>query len=419
MENVKKKYGNITPVLMGNFLEILEFSLYGIFAKTFSDIFFEGVANGFLYSLIIFSSGFLARPLGGILFGYIGDVYGRRKALILSILLMSLSTLAIGLLPLPETIGIASPLCLLVLRIMQGVSCGGEYIGITIYLIERYPGRLGTASAYAATSGMSGTLVAILISYIAQKEAGLDLKWRLPFLISGCIGFIILYYRMNFQESPVFQQIKKEGSIPRHPLKIVLKKYSCSFFSTCLLGGFNGILTFTLIVYFNIFLMKIRSFALEDALKVNFVSVCCFIMMGLLLGIAKDFVGIKARNLAIGISILALSLSHFIFAALTHGTLAYVFLAQILFAAIAGAFSVTCNMLMFHLFPQNIRYSGMAFGYSIGISIFGGNALLVYEFISKMAPPSELLFLYVVLGALLALAAVFVKPSNFSRDSNF
>jgi len=149
MEYVRKgkwsQHKNSFTLLTGNFLEFFEFNLYGAYAKFFSDTFLKGISesSGLFYSLAIFAAGFLARPLGALVFGHIGDRFGRKTALIFSVFGMSFATFIIGVLPIPESPGIIIPVALLSSRIIQGISCGGEYNGVTVYLHEQYINNRG------------------------------------------------------------------------------------------------------------------------------------------------------------------------------------------------------------------------------------------------------------------------------------
>lgn len=392
--------------LSGNFIEIFEFSLFGIFASVISNIFFSNSIYGTLYSLIILSTGFLARPLGAVIFGHIGDRYGRRPALLASIALMSLATFGIGVLPSPHQIGIIAAFILLFLRIIQGISCGGEYIGIVVYLFEHFPHeKRGIAGAIAAGSGMTGTLVAIIVSYFSTSYLSFEWGWRIPFLIAPIFGLSIMYLRRQFAETTLFKKNMIEKEIPKYPLKLVFQKYLSQFFSTIFIGGFNGILTFTLIVYLNIFVLKYTEITFSPVLGINFIAVSFFICATIAFGLAKDRWQLSTSYCLSLFSILTLIFSPVIYLALLQGSYTFVLFGEIILALLAGSFSACCNMFMCQAFPSSVRYSGIALGYTIGTSLLGGTAPAFCHMLIETTKEPLMPAVYLAAGAVLSLAS--------------
>ncbi len=399
----KKSRKIISLILSGNFIEIFEFSLFGIFASSISNLFFNNVVYGTIYSLAILSIGFLARPIGAIILGHIGDRHGRRPALILSIAIMSLSTFCIGILPLPDQIGIGAPLLLLFLRILQGVSCGGEYIGVVVYLFEYFPKKPGKAGSIAAISGMGGTLAAIIISYLASLHVSSEWNWRIPFLFAPFFGFIIMYLRKNFDETSFFKNNILKNNIQKYPLKLVFKKYLYQFIATIFVGGFNGILTFTLIIYLNIFSLKYTNINFTSALGINFIAVCFFICSGLIFGFIKDSRNLSTASCLYFISGVTFISSPFIYMALLQGDYSYILLGEVILGVLAGSFSACCNVFMCQLFPSNIRYSGIALGYTLGTSLLGGTAPAFCHLLIELTKEPFMPAVYLSLGAIVGI----------------
>lgn len=406
------------PFLIGNFLELFEFSLYGIFSKEFSNIFFKDVGQGTFYSLSIFASGFLARPVGGIIFGHIGDKYGRRVSLILSITLMSLSTLGIATLPLPEKIGIFAPLLLLMFRLLQGISCGGEYIGLTILLFEKFTRRPGLAGAYAATSGMSGSLAAIFVSYLSVSHVLSSWFWRIPFLMSALLGFITIFLRIKVIGGASSKSRRSQKYSMNYPIARVFKHHPRELLSTFCIGACNGVLTFTLIAYTNIFLIENTPLNLSTALEINFYAVCCFIMSGLFMGWTHDRLRFSPAFYVKAITLGVLVCSFYIYQQLIQGCFSSVLRGEIILASLAGMFSANCNVFMCRLFPFGVRYSGVALGYSLGVCVLGGTGPLICHFFIQLTHSLYMPALYLCVGAMLGIIGCFIgEKISFVSES--
>ena len=179
--------------------------------------------NATIKALIVFAAGFLCRPLGGIFFGYFGDTRGRAKTLRISILIITISTFLVGVIPSYEEIGLTAPILFILLRLIQGVSIGGEYSGIMIYLAESAPrNKRGFTTSFAAIGANLGFLLAtvtlMLLHFIFSKEAITDWAWRLPFLLIGFPGSLIIYYRFKLSESPVYLQLQKKNHLEPIPI---------------------------------------------------------------------------------------------------------------------------------------------------------------------------------------------------------
>lgn len=203
--------------MIGNGLEWYDYALYAYMVTLISKLFFPAgnEAVHLLATLGIFAVGFIARPFGGILFGMVGDKFGRRTALVAAIFLMAFPTGCIGLLPTYEQVGILAPLLLVLLRVMQGLSLGGAFSGTVIFLVEHSPparrGLVGSTSlASLAVGFLLGSLVVMLMQVSLSEAQFESWGWRIPFLLGVPIGFIGLYIRNHTEESPVYEEAKKK-----------------------------------------------------------------------------------------------------------------------------------------------------------------------------------------------------------------
>ncbi|MEY4358503.1 MAG: hypothetical protein RL469_1829 [Pseudomonadota bacterium] len=209
---------------LGTVFEWYDFYLYGSLSAIISKQFFSGVdeTTGFIFALLAFAAGFFVRPFGAIVFGRLGDMVGRKHTFLITIVLMGASTMLVGLLPSYQSIGVAAPVMLIALRLLQGLALGGEYGGAATYVAEHAPpGKRGLYTSWiqtTATLGLFLSLLVILGCRLLFKDDFDTWGWRVPFLLSTVLLGISVYIRLQLQESPAFQQIKAEGRLSARPL---------------------------------------------------------------------------------------------------------------------------------------------------------------------------------------------------------
>ena len=210
---------------LGTVFEWYDFYLYGLLATVISAQFFSGVneTTGFIFALAAFAAGFAVRPFGAIFFGRIGDLVGRKNTFLVTMGLMGASTFLVGVLPSYASIGVAAPILLVVLRLLQGLALGGEYGGAATYVAEHAPqGKRGLFTSFIQTTATLGLFAAlgvvITIRTLIGEAAFADWGWRIPFLISIILLGVSLWIRMQLNESPVFQKMKDEGTTSKAPL---------------------------------------------------------------------------------------------------------------------------------------------------------------------------------------------------------
>jgi MFS family permease len=210
---------------LGTVFEWYDFYLYGLLASIISVQFFSGVneTTGFIFALAAFAAGFAVRPFGAIFFGRIGDLVGRKNTFLVTMGLMGLSTFVVGLLPSYTTIGVAAPIMLVVMRLIQGLALGGEYGGAATYVAEHAPNnKRGLYTSFIQTTATLGLFAALLVVIgtrtLIGEEAFKDWGWRVPFLVSIVLLAVSMWIRMQLAESPVFQKMKDEGTTSKAPL---------------------------------------------------------------------------------------------------------------------------------------------------------------------------------------------------------
>ena len=210
---------------LGTIFEWYDFYLYGLLATVISAQFFSGVneTTGFIFALAAFAAGFAVRPFGALVFGRIGDLVGRKNTFLVTMGIMGLSTFVVGLLPSYATIGVAAPVLLVLLRLLQGLALGGEYGGAATYVAEHAPeGKRGLFTSFIQTTATLGLFAALLVVIGTRtalgEEAFLAWGWRIPFLLSIVLLAVSMYIRMQLSESPVFQEMKDQGKTSKAPL---------------------------------------------------------------------------------------------------------------------------------------------------------------------------------------------------------
>ncbi|MFY9810731.1 MFS transporter [Aquabacterium sp.] len=210
---------------LGTVFEWYDFYLYGSLAAIIAKQFFAGLdpTSGFIFALLAFAAGFIVRPFGALVFGRLGDMIGRKYTFLVTILLMGVSTFIVGILPNYNTIGVAAPVILIILRLLQGLALGGEYGGAATYVAEHAPhGRRGAYTAWIQTTATMGLFLSLLVILGTRtaigEDAFQDWGWRIPFIVSIALLAISVWIRLSMNESPAFKKMKEEGKTSKAPL---------------------------------------------------------------------------------------------------------------------------------------------------------------------------------------------------------
>jgi MFS transporter, MHS family, proline/betaine transporter len=301
---MKEKILRVLKISFGNIIEWYDFCLYGYFADTIAQQFFPD-SNHFIALLATFGAfgvGFVARPLGGILFGHLGDKIGRYFAMNLAIIFMSIPTMAMALLPTYNIIGIYAPIALVLIRIIQGLSAGGQYSNLLTITTEEEDFRFkGFHNGIAYSVSVIGFVFAAVVSYIAitfLPQSMQSYAWRIPFALSVVLLICQLILRGDEHkkelkefnlEIPHNEQVQKE----KIPLVLLLTKYKRSAISIILLSTVTSSLYYLVITYFVTFTVDIEKLPMSDALVINAVSLICLCICVPIFGLISDFIGRK------------------------------------------------------------------------------------------------------------------------------
>lgn len=382
---LRKQKKIILAGAIGNTLEWYDFTIYAFFVPIIAAQFFPN-KDPFLSILAtfgVFAIGFLVRPLGAILFGYIGDHAGRKKALILSMCMMSLPTFLIGILPDYNSIGVLAPVLLTGLRIIQGLAVSGELTTATVFLIEHAEvSKRGFAGSLAMAGALFGmVLSAVFATVMSESVSPARLAawgWRIPFLLGGLIGVFGLLVRLRTIEPAVYEQMtaqhkntKQPVSVKRHIASLDYEMLAIGVFLTSIMAVAN----YTLIAYFNTFLLKSQVMPLQPVMVVNTIAITIQVLMTLLMGQLSDYLG---RKTVLGAGILSLAaVAYPVFWLLTQHNIYLAFLGEGLFALAAGTLTGVIPTMLTEMFDTHHRNMGISISYNISLALFGGTAPLV------------------------------------------
>jgi MHS family proline/betaine transporter-like MFS transporter len=394
----------IASTMIGNGLEWYDYALYGTFTALISTHFFPAGddAVALIATFGIFAIGFLMRPLGAMFFGYIGDKYGRKNALALSILLMAFPTACIGLLPTYQEIGLWAPALLTVIRLVQGVAIGGEFGGSIVYLVEhasaKNKNQMGSLSILSMLIGLlSGAMIAAALAHLMPSEAFDSYGWRIPFILGFFIGIIGLYIRIKLDESPVFMEAKEAGHTSDAPVKAALQQN----YKEILLGvGIYLAVTipfYIQTVFMPSFMVKFLKLSTSDSLLIFSLSLLTMMVVAPISAWLSDK---KDREVVLKVVLIlyvAFAIPYIYL--LEQKTFAYVLASQLMFSAILGAYIAPIPTLVVELFPTKTRYTGMSLACNLAAAIFGGTApILVTKMITLTGSNSPISF-YIMAAA--------------------
>jgi MFS transporter, MHS family, proline/betaine transporter len=405
---------------IGNVLEWYDFGLFGFFAPVISQLFFP--SHDELASLVgtygVYATGFLMRPLGGVVFGYIGDRMGRKRALELSVLLMAVPTTLMALLPTYAQAGVGASLLLTLFRLLQGLSVGGEYIGSMSFLSEHAPpGRRAFLGSFSSSSVILGSLlgsgVAALLTGLLTEADLLAWGWRLPFLGGIVIGLVGLWLRSGVDESPSFLEAREKGGLADNPIKSAMRQNLGPIAVTLGLTGISAVGFYLPFVWLPTWLARINQPPLDQskALTASTIALVALLILTPLTALLADRVGKKPMFLASAIGYAVLTYPLFLL--LKTGTYSAAVLAGLVFAACNSLYSGCMAATMVELFPTRTRYSGVAIGYNTGQAILGGTAPLIATGLIELSGNKLLPAVYLIICSVMAgIASLFITEQR-------
>ncbi|MDQ0666983.1 MHS family proline/betaine transporter-like MFS transporter [Pseudomonas sp. W2I6] len=410
----------ITAAALGNAMEWFDFGVYGFVAYVLGKVFFPEASPSvqMIAALATFSVPFLIRPLGGLFFGRLGDKYGRQKVLAATIVIMSLSTFAIGLIPSYDSIGIWAPILLLLAKMAQGFSVGGEYTGASIFVAEYAPDRkrgfLGSWLDFGSIAGfVLGAGVVVLISAVIGEDAFQSWGWRLPFFLALPLGMIGLYLRHALEETPAFQQHveqleqgDREGLAggPKVSFKEVATKHWRSLMTCVGVVVVTNVTYYMLLTYMPSYLSHNLHYSENHGVLIIIAIMVGMLFVQPMIGFVSDKIGRKPFILFGSIALFFLAIPAFML--INSGKLGLIFSGLLIIAVVLNFFIGVMASTLPAMFPTHIRYSALASAFNISILIAGltptAMAWLV-ETTNNLYMPAYYLMVFAVLGLFTAL----------------
>jgi MFS family permease len=399
----------LTLAALGGALEFYDFIIFVFFTATIGQLFFPPDTPDWLRQLQtfgLFAAGYLARPLGGILMAHYGDRDGRKRMFMLSVLLMALPTLAIGLLPTWASIGVAAPIALLLLRILQGAAVGGEVPGAWTFVAEHVHERrigfaCGTLTAGLTAGILLGSLIATAVNTRFDAAELAAWGWRVPFLVGGVFGLCAVFLRRLLEETPVFEELRRRRELVRGlPLKVVLAGHGRAVVLSMLLTWLLTAAIVVLILMTPTLIQKLYAIPAPRALAANSVATFALTLGCIAFGLLADRLG-AARALGLGcVLLLATTLLLYFGLAQAPDRLYLLYGATGFCVGVVGVIPV----LLVQAFPPAVRYSGVSLAYNVAYAVFGGLTPLVVTMLMKDAPlaPAWYVAALCLLGVVLA-----------------
>ena len=371
--------------LAGNVMEWYDFGVYGFFAAAIGSQFFpsDNPSTSLLASFGVFAVGFIARPLGGLLFGHIGDNLGRRAAVISSVALMIVPTLLMALLPTHAQIGIAAPILLIVLRLAQGLAVGGEYTTSMVLLVEeaqsRRRGLVGSFAPFGALGGLLlGSAVGAALMAFLPEDAAASWGWRLAFFTGLLIGVVVFAIRRRL---PPERAIVETGEARKSPL---MEAFRTQWRTILKVVGFslgNGVGFYLCFVFVSTWAKEHYGVSPSVALTLNSLAILLMMLITPLAGALSDRIGRKPVLFvgAAGFALFAWPL----FKLMSHGSLGAILAGQCVFALFLSCYGASPAFLV-EAFPKHVRCSGLSVGYNLAQSVFGGTVPMVAVYLTKV-----------------------------------
>lgn len=410
----------IVGAAIGNTVEWYDFAIYGFLATYIAEKFFPSVNGtaGLLSTFAVFAVAFFMRPLGGFFFGPLGDRIGRKRVLAIVVVLMSLSTLGIGLVPSYDAIGVAAPVLLVLLRCVQGFSAGGEYGSGACFLAEyaptRHRGLVVSFLVWSVVIGfLLGSVTVTALEAVLSKDAMDAYGWRIPFLIAGVLGVVGLYIRLRLRDTPEFEALRKTGEVAASPLKEAVRTAWRPILQIVGLVVVHNVGFYVVFTYLPTFFTKTLGFTKTDAFVS--ISVASVVALLIILPVAalSDRIGRKPVLVAgaIGFAVF----SYPLFLLLTSGSLAAAIAAHAGLAAIEAVFVSASLAAGAELFATRVRSTGYSIGYNVSVALFGGTAPYVATWLTDRTGNDVAPAYYVIVAAVVSLATVLTMRETAGR----
>jgi MFS transporter, MHS family, proline/betaine transporter len=407
----------IVGASVGNTVEWFDFAVYGYLAVTLGAVFFpsEDPTISLLSSFAVFGVAFVMRPLGGLFFGPLGDRIGRQRTLATVIILMSVSTFVIALLPGYATIGIWAPILLVAARLLQGFSAGGEFGGASAFIAEYSPdNRRGFLVSWLEFSTLIGFILGstsvLVLSSVLSEDALTSWGWRIPFLLAGPLGLIGLYIRLRLDDTPEFRALESAGEVSQSPFKETITQNWRPILQVAGLVIIQNAGFYIVLTYMQTYITEQLGFSTTSASLSTVLTLLVGMALIPPLGALSDRVGRKPVLMASCVGFVVLTYPLFLL--LNAGSLAGAIAAHVALGALLAVYLSTTIAALTELFPTRVRYGGFSIGYNVSVAIFGGAApFLATYLISVTGNPLSPAFYLIAAAIATALTLLTIKET--------
>lgn len=367
---------------VGEIVEWFDFMIYLSLVPILARVFFgETQTKAHLFAILgIFAAAYLARPHGAILFGRLGDRLGRKRALIVSALVMSVAKLVEGSLPTYDDIGIAAAILFVLARLFSGFSLGGEFAGTIVMLFETAaPRHRALTTSLASMMAGGGVLLAAgLVTALIALLSAEDMQawgWRIPFFVGSGVGLIALAFRLWVPETPMFEEVKEEGLRARKPLKEAVKDDTSGAAVAFAMSSFTALSYYLVIAFLPTYLQSFVGMDHVSALTITTIATVLSIAVIPISGLVSDNVGRKPVLISSSLAFIVLSISQFWM--LASGQFWLTLAGALVLVVPVACFMAPAHTTAMEHLPTRVRYSGFALGYNAGAAIFGGTTPLI------------------------------------------
>lgn len=420
----------VAGMVVGNTMEWFDVGVYGYLAVTMGKVFLSDASASLqvMFSLGVFAVTFVARPLGGVVFGRLGDKLGRQKVLATTLIMMATSTFVIGLLPGYATIGVMAPILLVLLKLLQGFSTGGEYAGATTFVSEYAPdkrrGFLASILDFGSYLGFAiGAAVVSALQLALGDQAMLDYGWRIPFLIAGPLGVLAIYFRLKIEESPAFQatldaqeavtkQAENNDTVAHGPLGIVKAYWRQILLAMILVAAANTV-GYALTSYMPTYLTDAKGF---DPIHGTLLTIPVLVIMSFcipLTGRLSDRIGRRPVLWIGAVSTIVLSIPAFLI--IDIGTVWSTLIGLTMIAFPVTFYVANLASALPALFPTASRYGGMGIAYNFAVAIFGGTTPFIIEGLIQATGNDMMPAYYLVGTSVIGAVTIFFMKESAQR----
>ncbi|GLZ38332.1 MFS transporter [Actinokineospora sp. NBRC 105648] len=406
---------------MGNCVEWYDFGVFGFMPAVLGAVFFDAAtpAENVLGTFAILAVAFVARPFGGFVFGPLGDRIGRQRVLAATIILMSGSTFAIGLFPSYRTAGVLAPILVLLARLVQGFSAGGEYGGAATFIAEYAPdkrrGFLGSWLEFGSLGGFFLGAGAVTLTTVALGETAMaDWGWRTPFLAAGPLGLVGLYLRTRLEDTPLFREVAARQEVSASPLRTVLRTQWRAILHLIGYVVLLNIADYVLLTYMESYLTSTLGLSGRTPLLVVMAVILGMMVIIPPVGALSDRIGRKPLLYAACAGFLVLPIPAFTLMA--RGSTALLVLGLAVIGLLLAFLLATIPSVLPAMFPTNVRYGAFAIGYNLSTALFAGTApFIVTKLVTETG--DQLVPAYYLMGAaVVAAVPIFLLPETAGKS---